>query len=490
MTPTLEGLQPTSLWSLFGELCRIPRPSGMEDGVRAWLAALAERHGFALRTDAAGNVVIDVPASAGREAAPAVVLQAHVDMVGEKNDGTEHDFRSDPIRPVRRPGGWIGADGTTLGADNGIGVAAALAVAVERSVLHGPLELLFTVDEEVGLTGAGRLDASMVRGRRLINLDSEEEGKVFVGCAGGADVLLSVPAPVAAAARGASGLSLTVRGLRGGHSGMTIHENRGNAVKLLVRALLQVRDEGVGCDVGQIVARAKTNAIPREARAALVLPAGAEAAVRSIVARVLDACRRELAGGDDALAFVVEPSAPGPTVVEPSAAERLLALLAVLPHGVLAMSRDVPGLVETSANLASVEPIDGGYRVATSVRSSMDSVRNAVVRSIRAAAGLGGATAEERNTYPGWKPDPSSDLVAVFERVHEKLWRARPEVTAIHAGLECGILGRKLSGVDMISFGPRIEGAHSPDERVHVESVGRFWTTLGAVLDELSRQSP
>lgn len=483
MSDVLNDLEPRSLWGHFSALCAIPRPSKHEERVVAWVLDIASRHGWEPRRDGVGNIVLPVPATEGLEAAPVVVLQSHLDMVCEKNRDVEHDFMNDPIRP-RIEDGWVYATGTTLGADNGIGVAAALAVATDPAVRHGPLELLFTLDEETGLTGAQGLDGSLLEGRILVNLDSEEDGKLFVGCAGGADCHLHWPFRPHPAPAGFAPVSLRVAGLRGGHSGLNIHEERGNAIQLLVRTLRAARKAGIDVRVAGLQGGAKHNAIPREADASLAIPAGDRARLDEVVRDASSAFRGELAGVDPGLRIELVEGEKGPTL-DTADSDRLLDLLNAIPHGVLGMSRDVPGLVETSNNLAVVEHEDGEIVVTTSARSSVDSRMYAVVDRVGSLARLAGATAETTNAYPGWKPDLDSRGLRAVRTAWTELY-GEPEVTAVHAGLECGLLGEKVPGLDMISFGPQIEGAHSPDERVRIESVGKFWKALARSLELLA----
>ena len=488
MSDALAGLEPRSLWGHFSAIAAIPRPSKHEERIVAWVRELAARHDFALATDAVGNLVLDVPASPGREAAPTVVIQGHLDMVGEKNSDVTHDFMNDPIRP-RIDGEWVRATGTTLGADNGLGVAAALAVATDPAVVHGPLQLLFTLDEETGLTGAQGLDAGMIRGRTLLNLDSEEDGAIYVGCAGGADTHLLLQLQRAAPPAGARPYRLTVRGLLGGHSGMNIVENRGNAIKLLCRVLDAAGGAAVEFALAELGGGRMHNAIPREAEALLHLGADAAQRLGPVVAGCLEEFRKELAGIDEGLEIELAAAeeAAGGDALTAADRDRLLRLLLALPHGVLAMSQDIVGLVETSSNLAAVRPDGERLRVVTSSRSSLAPALRAVQGSIAAAAGLAGAEVETHDGYPGWKPDMNSAVLAVVREVYAGIWQQEPKVAAIHAGLECGLLGEKIEGLDMISFGPRIEGAHSPDERAHIGSTARFWKALVQVLDRLSQ---
>ena len=484
MSDPLSGLAPAHLWRHFGSLAAIPRPSGHEEKAAAFVIATGRAAGAVVRQDARGNVVLAVPASPGREAAPVVILQTHLDMVCEKNRDVTHDFDRDPIRP-RLSGDWVSATGTTLGADNGIGVAAALAVATDAGIAHGPLELLFTVDAETGLTGAKALDPSIVTGRVLLNLDSEEDGVIYVGCAGGEDSLIDL-AVTRTAPAGSAGARLAIRGLRGGHSGLNIVENRGNALKLLARILQAASDARIPCAIGSIAGGSKHNAIPREAEAIVAVDAAARTRLEATAREMTAAFRIELARIDDGLEIEVSPHDAPRRVLSPADSDRLVRLMMALPHGVLAMSPDIPGLVETSNNLAVVVSADDSVRVVTSSRSSVAPTLRAVVASVRAAAALAGGTVTPKDGYPGWKPNMLSKALAVVRDVYRRRWEKEPGVTAIHAGLECGLLGEKVPGLDMVSFGPQIEGAHSPDERVSVPSVGRFYGALAEVLDRLS----
>lgn len=485
MGDPLAALQPRVLWQHFAALAAIPRPSKQEQRAVEWVRALAVEHGWHGETDATGNFVARVPASSGRESAPVVVLQSHLDMVCEKNAGTEHDFLRDPIRP-RVCGDWVQASGTTLGADNGIGVAAALAAATDERVAHGPLELLFTIDEETGMTGAQGLDPAILHGKTLINLDSEEDGTLFVGCAGGADSQLELDTARAAAPSGWKALDVVVRGLRGGHSGLNIHENRGNAVKLLTRLLLAAADAGIELRLASLSGGDKPNAIPREARATLWIDAAAGPRWQALMDGVRRSAAAELRGVDEGLTVDSRDAGRSPDGLTAADGERLLRLLDVLPHGVLAMSRDIAGLVETSSNVASVRTADSVATIVTSSRSSLTSARDAVLQSISSAGALAGARTRRSDGYPGWKPRMDSPLLKAVEGVFAEIWERAPEVTAVHAGLECGLLLEKVPEMDIVSFGPQIEGAHSPDERVNTASVQRFWRALARTLDVLS----
>jgi dipeptidase D len=485
MTTFVADLEPRALWAHFDRILATPRPSKQEAAMRAYVREVAATRDLEVREDGAGNLVVAVPASAGREAAPIVVLQSHLDMVCEKNSGVEFDFERQAIVP-RRDGDWLYATGTTLGSDNGIGVAAMLALIGAEEVEHGPLELLFTVEEEIGLNGAAALDPALVRGRTLLNLDTEEEGALYVGCAGGAGSELALPIDTMFGVEGRVTVAVRVAGLLGGHSGVDIHLQRGNALAILARLLHPLWKE-FQFEVGSITGGNLTNAIPREAEAVIRLAVEDRGAFEKACRAAIAEIRAELAAVDPGLEISFAPAECGPEVWSDATAVRLLALLAALPHGVLRMSDEIPGLVETSTNFARVRSEPGVLQVSMSNRSSVDAALRAVQRRMAAFAELAGGDATQSEGYPGWKPDLASPLLAITRRVHERVLGSEPRVLAIHAGLECGVLGARLGGADMISIGPQIEHPHSPDERVGIASVGGFWRLLTATLTELAR---
>lgn len=481
----MENLEPKFLWKHFADLCRIPRGSKNETAVVAHVEAEARKRGLEVLRDHVGDLVIRIPASAGREAAPIVVLQGHLDMVCEANSGTSHDFLRDPIRTTV-DGEWVRTDGTTLGADNGVGVAAALALMDDAAAVHGPLEVLLTVDEESGMTGARELPPELVRGRLMLNLDSEEDGTLYVGCAGGGNTFLRLLLRREAPLRGFKAFTLQVTGLRGGHSGLNIHENRANAVKLLARVLHDAV-ERCSLRLGGLAGGNKHNAIPREAFATIFVPTRKEAELRALVAGWLEVFRDEYAGIEPDLALALEePPKERPKPITVNAAARVLDLLLALPHGVLGMSQALPGLVETSNNLAVAETGERTLEVVTSSRSSVGPSLQALLGQVAAVGRACGADVRQPGGYPAWKPDMSSRLLQVARETYRRMYGKEPKVTAIHAGLETGILGSRIPGLDMLSFGPQIEGAHSPEERVHVPSVVRFYDFLKGMLQALA----
>ena len=475
-------LEPQSLWKHFDQILKIPRGSKNEAKIRQHVIDIAERAGLSYEVDGTGNLLVRKRGTRGREDAPITILQAHLDMVNEKNSDVQHDFETDAIEP-RREDEYLTASGTTLGSDNGIGVAAALAVMESTDVAHGPLELLFTIDEETGLTGAAGLEGAMLQGRQLINMDSEEEGALYVGCAGGADSSLTVQVATAKAPTRSSALKLRLHGLKGGHSGVDIHLQRGNAIKLLVRALNAVAPQ-VPFQLASLEGGSAHNAIPREAFAGVVTEKADAfaAALRAEMAAIAD----EFRPVEPDMKLEFEATEPPPVVWDQSTANTVMRLIIGLPHGVMSMSYDIANLVETSTNLATAVRKDGTLVIGMSSRSSVESALAALRQRIRAIGELAGAVVEEGNGYPGWKPNLDSHLLEVIKRLHVKVLGAEPEIKAIHAGLECGLIGEKVSGMDMISLGPQIEFPHSPDERVKIDSVGRFYKLLTATLEELA----
>ncbi|TWT46317.1 Cytosol non-specific dipeptidase [Phycisphaerae bacterium RAS1] len=494
MAINIESLEPRGVWGFFAGMTAVPRPSKHEERIRAHVRQVAEKLGFKSREDVVGNIVIDVSASPGCEKAAVTVLQGHLDMVCEKNSDTAFDFDRDPIRTVidkdaRSGEPIVRADGTTLGADNGIGVSLALAAATDPNVRHGPLEILCTIDEEAGMTGAKALQPGFLKGRRLINLDSEEDDAIYIGCAGGIDASVIFDLKTGAAPAGGELLRVSVGGLRGGHSGCDIHLNRGNAIKLLAQTLTTAGVEKL--QLAKITGGSKRNAIPREASALLAAPAGSTAALK----KAAEAAQKEIIAvfGEEGGRVTVEPAsaadAAGALSIDDT--RRVLTALAALPSGVLAVVPEIPGLIQTSTAVTVVEwsGSAGGMRIVIGClsRGSHVAQLQGVVRQIEAVARLAGAQAETGNSYPGWQPNVNSPTLAVCRRVYERLFNEKPRVTAIHAGLECGIIDEQIRGMDMVSFGPHIEGPHSPDERVYINSVAKTYRMLSSVLDELSR---
>ena len=447
----------------------------MREHLKNW----AEARGLVTLVDTVGNLIVRKAASGGRESAPGVVLQSHLDMVCQNNADTPHDFTRDPIRPVVRDG-WLVAEGTTLGADNGIGVALMLAVLEDNSLTHGPIEALFTINEESGMGGARGLAPDVLQGRLMLNLDTEEWGQFYLGCAGGVDVNVQRPGTPAEVPDGYVAVRIDVRGLRGGHSGVNIHEGRGNAIKLLVRVLRQL-ENSAPIRLSSLHGGTAKNALPREASATLAMPASAAAEVGASLAKMQAVFRNELAGVDDNVTLSVAPCELGSILAEDEQAVWLRSLHAA-PQGPRRMSVQVPGVVETSVNLGivSVDPEAGSCKFM--VRSLVDSAGVELADEIVSLFALSGTDATQSGYYPGWKPDPGSPLLALCQSVYRESFAAESTTQVIHAGLECGIIGGKYPGLDMVSFGPTIHGAHAPGESVELQSVGRCWQLLKAIL--------
>jgi dipeptidase D len=488
MSSPLENLEPKLLWSHFDAIRQTPRPSKHEERIAAQVESWAQESGFEVLRDAAGNLSIKIPATTGHDTAPTVVLQGHLDMVCEKNADVEHDFMTQGIE-VEVEDDWVRAKGTTLGADNGIGVAAAMAIAKDPDSVHGPLELLCTVDEETGLTGAKQLDPSIVSGRIMINLDTEEDGAIYIGCAGGADVRSRLPLSRRRGLLNTVPVRVAVRGLRGGHSGMDIISNRANAIKLATRTLLAAIDAGVEIDLVSLDGGSKHNAIPREAFAVCRLHREDFARLQRVAQGCVADFRAEFSSIDPDLEVSIEDLNDADDLQQPvniHARDRLLRLLDAMPHGVMAMSRDVPGLVETSNNLAVIATGPTEAEITTSHRSSIMPSLHAVSRQITSLGLQSGADVSIEDPYPGWKPNPDSPIVQRTVEVYRREFSSEPEVKAIHAGLECGLLIEKVPDMDAVSIGPEIRGAHSPEERVQISSVARFYGALKALLADLA----
>ncbi len=482
MNTGLEDLKPKALWKHFQAIAAIPRASGKEAAARAYVLAQAERLGLKYEEDGVGNIIVRKPASKGREGAPTAALQGHLDMVCEKNEGTAHNFDTDPIRLVR-DGDWLKADGTTLGADNGGGVAAALAMMESEDVAHGPLEFVFTVDEESGLTGASEFPSGVLRAKYFLNLDGEEEGTLCIGCAGGLNTVARKaverqPAPAGEAWR------IKVSGLQGGHSGLDINKGRGNALRVVGRVLETVLDR-LRASVAEVQGGSKHNAIPREAFAIVVVKAGQGATLESIVSAIEAEVRSEFGAFDPDAKITVESVARPVEVISAADALAVTALLTALPHGMLAMSPDVPGLVQTSTNLATLAMPEGAVEFGTSQRSSIESSKLATGRMVATVFGMAGFEVRRAGGYPGWKPEPKSEIVQLAQAVHKDVLGSTPELVAMHAGLECGVIGEKHPGMQMLSFGPHIVDVHSPSERLKISSVEPFWRFLTALLERV-----
>jgi len=488
MTPeVIKGLEPSILWQRFYEITQVPRPSKKEGKILKHLKELFKELNISFKEDNVGNIVATVPATPGYENAPTVVLQAHVDMVCEKNKETQHDFENDPITMVR-DNGWIKAKGTTLGSDNGIGVAAALAVITDKDAVHGPIEILLTIDEETGLTGASNLQPGLITGKILLNMDSEEDGAFYIGCAGGKDTLGIFDIEYENAPSGFAACEIMVTGLKGGHSGLDIHQGRANGIKILARTLNQLSN--INFRIAKVDGGSLRNAIPREAEAVLLIEEKDYSELEKLVKQFESAASKEFKTADDGLKInLTKVESSYQKVFTKEFSDRLINTLLALPHGVIMMSKDIPGLVETSTNLATVKIKDDKLTIGTSQRSSVESAKEYMSLSVQSIFKLANGKIEITDGYPGWKPNLDSTLLKVSKNVFKELFNKEPEIKAIHAGLECGILESKNPGMDIISFGPTIEGAHSPDERVNIETVEKFYTLLKRILKELAEQN-
>lgn len=476
---SLPDLQPAIVWAHFATLCRIPRRSKAEGVLRDQIYQWAIAHGLVASVDAAGNLLIRKTASEGCQSAPGIVLQAHLDMVCEKNAESAHDFGRDPIRPVCRDG-WLIAEDTTLGADNGVGVALILAVLEATTLTHGPIEALLTVDEEAGMSGARNLASGVLQGRLLLNLDTEEWGAFFLGCAGGLDVNVRRNGQGEALPDGFGCRQIELSGLRGGHSGIDIHTERGNAIKLLVRVLRDL-ERRFPLRLAALNGGTARNALPREASATVALPIGQADALGADLAVWEILLRNELCEVDQGVGIRCTPACAERVM---SAAEQAvwLASLHAAPHGVRRMSQSIPGVVETSNNLgmAALEPDGGACNFM--VRSLVDSGSAALADEIVSLFALSGTVAEKGGDYPGWAPNPASPLLALCRSVYRREFASESTLQVIHAGLECGIIAASHPGLDIVSFGPTIRGAHAPGERVQIASVGHAWRLLTAIL--------
>jgi dipeptidase D len=485
MGKILEGLEPASLWVHFFRITQIPRCSKNEGKVRDYVEAVAARNALPFKVDRVGNIRVKKAAKPGRERGPVAVLQAHLDMVCEKNRKVIHDFARDPIT-LKREGDWLMAEGTSLGSDNGIGVAAALAIMEGNGIQHGPLEMLFTVDEETGLTGASALADDMLEGRVFFNLDSEAHGTIYIGCSGGRNTELFLDPQTERMPAGWLPVRVTVGGLQGGHSGLNIHEGRGNAIKLLARFLLNVGEE-LDIKLSVIDGGDKVNAIPRECEAIVCISPDKMEGLKRFAATFQRIYKEEYGPNDrDVLIHVHGEGFKRPErVLLLDAQHRLLDLLYSLPNGVIAMSRAIPGLVQTSSNLGVIKVEHGQVHIGTSQRSSVETELAGISDMVAAVGRLARAKIQKGAGYPGWQPDPRSPALQLAKKVFLNLFGHEPQVTAIHAGLECGIIGSKYPGMDMLSFGPTILGAHSPNERILVPTVEQFWRFLVAMLENL-----
>jgi dipeptidase D len=476
MSNSIQHLSPEEVWKHFYSLTQIPRPSKKEEAVVAFMKAFAAEHKLECIIDKVGNVIIRKPATPGMENRKGIVLQGHLDMVPQKNSDTQHDFEKDPIKAFV-DGEWVTADGTTLGADNGIGVAAAMAILASKEIAHGPVEALMTIDEETGMTGAFGLEPGVLKGDILINLDSEDEGELYIGCAGGTDANAKFTYTTEPVSGAVKGVKVSVTGMKGGHSGMDIVLGRGNANKTLFR-FLRIALKEFGFRMSSVEGGSLRNAIPREAWAVGTVPADQLPALRDALAAFAKIAKAELAATEPDMAISLEEVAAPAGWIDAATQKNLVNAINGCPNGVIRMSDAMENLVETSTNLAIVKSSNGTIEVNSLMRSSVDSAKDALGEMIASVFELAGAQVEFAGTYPGWRPNPDSEILKLAGKVYQEKYGKIPEIKAIHAGLECGLLGAVYPHWDMISFGPTIRFPHSPDEKVNIATVGKFYDYL------------
>jgi len=481
MANSLSGLKPELVWKYFAEISNIPRGSKNERKISSYVVETAKKLGLEVKQDKVLNVVVSKPASKGYESVPSVCLQGHLDMVCEKNKDKVHNFEKDPLELIVK-GNFLMADGTTLGADNGIAVATNLAIMEDKSLEHGPLEFLFTVDEETGLTGANNLQSGFIKSKTLLNLDSEEEGVIYVGCSGGRNSIGFWKGSYEAVPQKYAPAIVKVKGLKGGHSGLEIHKGRGNSIKILNRVLLKL--DKLGVRISNLSGGNKSNAIPREAEAMVYIPTKKLNDASAVVSQYNSIIKDELPNVESDLAIILEEvkAKSKGKVLKKGLQKKILLAISALPHGVIKMSADIAGLVETSTNVAIICTDAKGVTLTTSQRSSVASEIDEIVHSVSSILTLGGSEVVTKDGYPGWKPNMASSILKIAKTTYQSLYNKKPDVKAIHAGLECGIIGEKYPGMDMISFGPTLEGVHSPDEKIHIDTVEKFWNFLLAIL--------
>jgi len=479
----LTQLYPQPLWQWFEQICAIPHPSKHEHALSQHIQQWAKAQGLAVVEDKVGNLIIRKPATAGMENCKIVVLQAHIDMVPQKNADKVHNFETDPIEAYV-DGDWVKARGTTLGSDNGIGMSSALAVLGSKDIKHGPLEVLLTIDEEAGMTGAFGLEAGYLDAEILINTDSEQEGEIYMGCAGGVDAQISVPMSWQAPEQSNASFSLTMSGLKGGHSGVNIHLGRGNANKLLARFLFKYSDE-LALELVSFSGGSLRNAIPREANVQFMLPVENIDALKQAIESFQALVREELAVADPGMLLSLATIDAPTKVMGEEAQNTLIDLLHACPNGVMRMSDEVEGVTETSLNIGVISTEDESVEILCLIRSLIDSGREEITGMLTALSNLSGASIDLSGAYPGWKPDTSSPVMAIVRDTYNDIYKKDPTVMVIHAGLECGLFKEPYPLMDMVSIGPTIRYPHSPDEMVNIATVGQYWELLLAVLERI-----
>lgn len=479
----LSALYPQPLWQWFEQICAIPHPSKHEQALSQYIQDWARKLGLNVVEDKVGNLIIKKPATAGMENRKPVVIQAHLDMVPQKNADKVHDFTKDPIEAYI-DGDWVTANGTTLGSDNGIGMASALAILGSNEIKHGPLEVLLTIDEEAGMTGAFGLEPGMLEAEILINTDSEQEGEIYMGCAGGVDAQFSVPVSWQAVSAGNQAVTLSLSGLKGGHSGVNIHLGRGNANKLLARFLVAEARE-LQLQLSELSGGSLRNAIPREAQVTLCLPADKVDLLQQKIRFFEQLVQTELAAVEPAIKFSLREASLPEQVMTSASQQALLNLLHACPNGVMRMSDDVPGVTETSLNMGVISTNQNQVQVLCLIRSLIDSGREHVETMLASLAELAGAEVSFSGAYPGWKPDPDSAVMKIVNDTYQDIYHKQPVIMVIHAGLECGLFKKPYPEMDMVSIGPTIRYPHGPDEMVNIETVGQYWQLLLAVLERI-----
>ena len=481
MKKILAELQPSEIWKYFEDICQVPRPSKKEDRIIDFLMEFGKRHNLQTKRDEIGNVLISKPATPGKENLKTIVLQSHMDMVCEKNNETVHDFDKDPIIPLI-DNGWVKAKGTTLGADDGIGMAAEMALLTSSNIEHGPIECLFTVDEETGLSGAFALQSGFFNGEILLNLDSEDEGEIFIGCAGGIDTLATIEYTKEDVPNGHFSVRIDVKGLLGGHSGDEINKGRGNSNKILNRFLWQINKK-YGIRIACFEGGNLRNAIPREAYAIITLPSEFKENVRVDLNIYASEMEEVWKMTEPKLKISLESTDKPTFVIDEESSSNLMDAIYACPHGVFSMSSKMPGMVETSTNLASVKfSDDNKIQITTSQRSDVDSEKYNIAQMVGTCLTMANAKIVHSDGYPGWAPNPSSEILTVAVDSYKKLFGIDPVVRSIHAGLECGLFLEKYPNMDMISFGPTLRDVHSPDEKINIETVDKFWKHLLDIL--------
>jgi dipeptidase D len=483
MEKDIKNLNPQRLWFYFEEILRIPRPSKNEGQILSYLISFGKAYNLETIQDETGNILIRKPATKGFEKVKSVVLQSHVDMVCEKNSDLEFDFNKDPIKAFI-DNGWVKSKGTTLGADDGIGIAAQLAILEATDIQHGPLECLFTVDEETGLTGANGLKPGFLKSEILLNLDSEDEGELFIGCAGGKDTVASFKYTNENIPQGFAHYQVKVSGLTGGHSGDDIHKGRANANKLLNRILWHSMNN-MALRISQIDGGNLRNAIAREAAAIICIPSEKADLFEKFVIEFNNVAQSEFKITEPELKINFEKAKKPDFLIDIASHEKLINAIYACPHGVIAWSADIPNFVETSTNLASIKMVNNEIIISTSQRSSVESSKEDICNMVASVFKLAGANVKHSDGYPGWKPNSNSAIVDITRKAYVDLFKSEPQVKAIHAGLECGLIGHVYPKMDMISFGPTIKGAHSPDERLDIASVSKFWDLTVEVLKRI-----